>query len=190
VTTHLKAGGSACLVGFEQGIEHYAAVARRLNCNLLAHAQAGSFTYVDAFSQPLKGWGSDSPPPPPAGWGDVAPPPDGEQRGADPPSGHVRWSMDADASAEAAVRSLLDVVCREASALRGARGARGGCCIVVDSLSSLLALADAPVGALGTDPHQVTQSPRCGGGAPAPRAAANPRARAQEARRSRGCSTA
>ena len=41
VTTHLKAGGSVCLVGFEQDVEHYASVARRLGCNLLAHARAG-----------------------------------------------------------------------------------------------------------------------------------------------------
>ena len=43
-----------------------------------------------------------------------------------------------------AVRGLLEVIHRELGALDAGSGGGGGCCLVVDSLSSLLDLVEAP----------------------------------------------
>lgn len=121
---------------------------------------AGRFTFVDAFSRPLKGWGSSSPPKPPPGWGEAAhtdggggdaaaaagsgdptPPEVGGARGS---GGHVSWSWDEEGAAGVAVRGLLEVIHRELGALDPGTGGGGGCCLVVDSLSSLLDLVEAP----------------------------------------------
>ena len=120
---------------------------------------AGRFTFIDAFSRPLKDWGSSSPHQPPPGWGEAAPPHTDVGGGGAPavagsgdaaPSeaagersggGHVCWSWGEEGEA---VRGLLEVIHRELGALDAGSGGGGGCCLVVDSLSSLLDLVEAP----------------------------------------------
>jgi len=59
ISYYSRAGCGVCLVGFEQGLDHYASVCRRMGTNLSSQLKSGDFVFVDAFTRPYTSCASE-----------------------------------------------------------------------------------------------------------------------------------
>lgn len=129
---HLRAERRVCLVGFEQALQHYSAVARRFGVHLPAEAQAGRFTFVDGFSNPFS----------PA----ATTPDQSVDLERDPRSGLVNFSISLQ-SLESSVQQFTKLISKIV------RSDSSDCCIVIDGLSTFLDSASEMEEFLGDHPH-------------------------------------